>query len=298
MKNILPIDRFLRLLLAILLFEGAYFWMSGTPQILAYLAGAVMLVTGVISFCPIYKVVGMGPSEASCSRLPALWIRVVSVLALVGAVVGGSYASAMFTKKFFLEDFNAMNHFYKQTLFFTGKAEREKANANYDQWVPSFENFEKKYSVYRPYALRSDTRFEADIAQTKAMMLSVKEAVKSGDLKQAHLDLEKIRPVFQEQFKRNGFSMLSVALVDFHDAMELMLDTANAKEAVKTVDLFEKVNVKLQAIEAEANDAEIQAIRANLEALHTLAKDGKTDALPAQADRLKTSFVKVYLKRG
>lgn len=298
MKNILPIDRFLRLLLAIVLFEGAYFWLSGTPQILAYLAGAVMLVTGASSFCPLYKVVGMGPSAASCNRMPALWMRVVAVLALVGAVVGGSYASAMFSKKFFLEDFNAMNHFYKQTLFFTGKAEREKANANYDQWVPSFENFEKKYSVYRPYALRSDTRFEADIAQTKAMMLSVKEAVKSGDLKQAHLDLEKIRPVFQEQFKRNGFSMLSVALVDFHDAMELMLDTANAKDAVKTVDLFEKVNVKLQAIEAEANDAEIQAIRANLDALHTLAKDGKTDALPAQADRLKTSFVKVYLKRG
>ena len=298
MKNILPIDRFLRLLLAILLFEGAYFWLSGTPQILAYLAGAVMLVTGASSFCPIYKVAGMGPSAASCSRLPALWIRAVAVLALVGAVVGGSYASAMFSKKYFLEDFNAMNHFYKQTLFFTGKAEREKANANYEKWVPAFENFEKKYSEYRPYALRSDTRFETDIAQTKAMMLGVKEAVKSGDLKQAHLDLEKIRPVFQEQFKRNGFSMLSVALVDFHDAMELMLDTASAKDAVKTVDLFEKVNVKLQAIEAEANDAEIQAIRAALDTLYTLAKEGKTEALPAQADKLKTSFVKVYLKRG
>lgn len=298
MKNILPIDRFLRLLLAIVLFEGAYFWLSGTPQILAYLAGAVMLVTGASSFCPLYRVVGMGPSAASCNRMPALWIRVVAVLALVGAVVGGSYASAMFSKKFFLEDFNAMNHFYKQTLFFTGKAEREKANANYEQWVPAFENFEKKYSVYRPYALRSDIRFDADIAQTKAMMLGVKEAVKSGDLKQAHLDLEKIRPVFQEQFKRNGFSMLSVALVDFHDAMELMLDTANAKDAVKTVDLFDQVNVKLQAIEAEANDAEIQAIRSNLDALHGLAKEGKTDALPAQADKLKTSFVKVYLKRG
>jgi hypothetical protein len=230
--------------------------------------------------------------------MPALWIRVVAVLALVGAVVGGSYASAMFSKKFFLEDFNAMNHFYKQTLFFTGKAEREKANANYEQWVPAFENFEKKYSVYRPYALRSDIRFDADIAQTKAMMLGVKEAVKSGDLKQVHLDLEKVRPVFQEQFKRNGFSMLSVALVDFHDAMELMLDTANAKDAVKTVGLYEQVNTKLQAIEAEVNDAEIQAIRSHLDALFALAKEGKAEALPAQADRLKTSFVKVYLKRG
>ena len=54
--------------------------------------------------------------------------------------------------------------------------------------------------------------------------------VHTGDLHEAHLELEKVRPVFQEMFKRNGFSLLSVALVDFHDAMEVMLDAANAKD--------------------------------------------------------------------
>ena len=298
MKNILPIDRFLRLLLAVVLLEAGFFWLSGVSQILAYLAGAVMLVTGVINFCPIYKVIGFGPSAASCSRMPALWIRVVAVLALLGAVVGGSYASAVFSRKIFLEDFNAMNHFYKQTLFLTGKGEREKAIANYDQWVPEFEKFQNKYSVYRPYALRSDAQFAGDLAQVKGMMLAVKDGVKSGDLQQTHLDLEKIRPVFQEQFKRNGFSMLSVALVDFHDAMELMLESGNAKDAAKTMALYGEVNAKLQAIEAEANDAEIQAIRSHLDALYAMAKDGKAASLPAQAEKLKTSFVKVYLKRG
>jgi hypothetical protein len=298
MKNILPIDRFLRLLLAVVLLETGFFWLSGVPQMLAYLAGAVMLVTGASSFCPIYKVIGVGPSAASCSRMPALWVRVVAVLVLLGALVAGSYASAVFSRKFFLEDFNAMNHHYKQTLFFTGKADREKAVSNYDLWVPAFEKFENKYSVYRPLAVRSDTQFSNDLGQVKAMMLAVKDAVKSGDLHQAHLDLEKVRPVFQEQFKRNGFSMLSVALVDFHDAMELMLDTANGKDAAKTAGLYDPVNAKLQAIEAEANDPEIQAIRAELDALNALAKEGKLDAMPAQADKLKTSFVKVYLKRG
>lgn len=298
MKNILPIDRFLRLLLAVVLLETGFFWLSGVPQMLTYLAGAVMLVTGASSFCPIYKVIGVGPSAASCSRMPALWVRVVAVLVLLGAVVAGSYASAVFSRKFFLEDFNAMNHHYKQTLFFTGKADREKAVSNYDLWVPAFEKFENKYSVYRPLAVRSDTQFSNDLGQVKAMMLAVKDAVISGDLHQAHLDLEKVRPVFQEQFKRNGFSMLSVALVDFHDAMELMLDTANGKDAAKTAGLYDPVNAKLQAIEAEANDPEIQAIRAELDALNALAKEGKLDAMPAQADKLKASFVKVYLKRG
>jgi hypothetical protein len=55
MKNILPIDRFLRLLLAVVLIEAAFFWLSGLPQILAYLAGAVMLVTGASSFAPFTK---------------------------------------------------------------------------------------------------------------------------------------------------------------------------------------------------------------------------------------------------
>ncbi|MEY4447923.1 MAG: hypothetical protein RLZZ433_938 [Pseudomonadota bacterium] len=298
MKNILPIDRFLRLLLSVVLLEAGFFWLSGVPQLLAYLAGAVMLVTGAISFCPIYKVIGVGPSAASCSRMPALWVRVVAVLVLLGAVMAGSYASAVFSRKFFLEDFNAMNHHYKQTLFFTGKADREKAVSNYDLWVPAFEKFENKYSVYRPFAVRSDSQFSNDLGQVKAMMLAVKDAVKTGDLHQAHLDLEKVRPVFQEQFKRNGFSMLSVALVDFHDAMELMLDSGNAKDVTKTLALYAQVNAKLQAIEAEANDTEIQAIRVQLDALYALAKEGKADALPVQAEKLKTSFVKVYLKRG
>jgi len=298
MKNIVPIDRFFRLLLAVVLFEGAYFWLSGTPQIVAYLAGAVMLVTGASRFCPVYKLSGMGPSAASCNRIPQLWIRVAANLILVAAVLGGSYASAVYSRKIFLEDFNAMNHYYKQSLFLTGKADRQHAISAYSQWVSEFEIFQNKYSVYRPYALRSDTRFDSDLVTVKGMMLAVKDTVNTGDLQQAHLDLEKVRPVFQELFKRNGFSMLSVALVDFHDTMELMLDAGKAKDAVKTVRLYEQVSAKLQTVEVEFNDPEIQDIRSQLDMLNALAKEGKVDAMPAQAERLKTSFVKVYLKRG
>jgi len=78
----------------------------------------------------------------------------------------------------------------------------------------------------------------------------------------------------------------------------LILDAANAKDASKTVGLYYPISAKLQTIEAESNDLEIQSIRLQLDALNTLAKEGKLNALPAQAERLKTSFVKVYLKRG
>lgn len=92
--------------------------------------------------------------------------------------------------------------------------------------------------------------------------------------------------------------MLSVALVDFHDAMELMLDAATAKNADKLAALYPEVSDKLKAVEVEANDSEIQTIRNDLDSLLTLANAKSLEALPAAGDALKASFIKVYLKRG
>jgi hypothetical protein len=136
------------------------------------------------------------------------------------------------------------------------------------------------------------------MAQVAFIFADVNTRVRSGDLHLAHLDLEKARPVFQNMFKRNGLSMLAVALVDFHDAMELVLDAANKKDAAKLIGLYPQVSDKLKAVEAENNDAEIQEIRNDLEALHLMAQEGHNDTMAAKGDVLKSSFVKVYLKRG
>jgi 2-oxo-4-hydroxy-4-carboxy--5-ureidoimidazoline (OHCU) decarboxylase len=92
--------------------------------------------------------------------------------------------------------------------------------------------------------------------------------------------------------------MLAVSLVDFHDAMELMLDAAHAKDVAKISALYPQVSDKLKAVEAEANDAEIVAIRSGLDELLALAKNDKQELLAAQAERLKSSFIKFYLQRG
>jgi hypothetical protein len=86
--------------------------------------------------------------------------------------------------------------------------------------------------------------------------------------------------------------------VDFHDAMELMLDAAHDKDATKIGAIYPQVSDKLKAVEAEANDAEIVAIRTNLDALLALAKDAKLEQLSEQAELLKSSYIKVYLQRG
>ncbi len=297
MKNIHPIDRWCRLALAIVLAQLGYFWLSGAGQWAAYAAAVVLLGTAGVQFCPIYRLLGVGTDQLSVGKISRLW-RVLGAPALLALLVGGSYGSAFFSRKLFLEEFNAMNHFYKQTLFLTGKNERESAVANWEKMVSGYATFQRKYSLYQPYALRSDRQLVSDLQQVSEMMTRVEPLVRQGDLHQAHLDLEKIRPVFQDIFKRNGFSMLAVALVDFHDAMELILDAANAKNAEKIKQLHPVLSDKFKPVELEANDAEIQAIRKNLDELLALAQAGNLGALPAQADQLKSSFVKVYLKRG
>jgi hypothetical protein len=297
MTNLYPLDRFLRALGGIALLEAAYFWLAGSLQMGAYAAGAVLLITALVKFCPLYSLMGLRTGNAQ-TKTPSTMVLSLAVVVLLAAVAGGSYASNFFTRKLFLEDFNAMNDHYKQTLFLTGKAERVKANTKYDLLMPAYAKFQDKYSTYRPHTLKNDTQLSSDLVAVQGMLQGVNDQVRTGDLHEAHLALEKVRPVFQEVFKRNGFSMLAVALVDFHDAMELMLDEATAKNAEKLAALYPQVSDKLKAIEAEANDAEIQTIRKNLDALLAAANAKTLDALPAAGDALKTSFVKVYLQRG
>ena len=298
MNNVQGLDRFIRALVGVLALLLAYFWLAGVWQWVALGVGAVALATAVFRFCPLYALLGWRKAATPTPARGRAMMPLLAGAVLLAVAVGGAWASQMFSRKFFLEDFNAMNGFYKQTLFLTGKAEREKAVGQYEQLLPAYAAFQKKYAAWQPLALRNDPQFLADLVKVSGMLQGVNDLVRTGDLQQAHLALEGVRPVFQDVFKRNGFSMLSVTLVDFHDAMELMLDAGNAKDAAKLQALYPQVNDKMKAVEAEASDADIQVIRQNLDALLKAAQDGQADALPQRADQLKSSFVKVYLQRG
>lgn len=295
MCNVRGWDRFLRALLGIVLLEVAFFWVGGVFSLGCYIAGGVMLATALAGFCPVYRLTGM---KAVKCELVSRKLAAVAVVLLVLVAVSGAYASNFFSRKIFIEDFNAMNGFYKQTLFLTGQNKRESAIGNYEKLIPAYQAFSSKYSKYRPLALKSDSQLDADLPAVGKMIDDVGQLVKTGDLHEAHLALEKIRPVFQDMFKRNGFSMLAVNLVDFHDAMELLLDAAASKDAKKLIELFPQADERLKAVETEANDPEIQAIRRNLDALLALAREDRKEELQKQADVLKSSFVKVYLVRG
>jgi hypothetical protein len=201
-------------------------------------------------------------------------------------------------KKFFLEDYNRMNQYYKQTLFFTGQNNRTEAMSNYTNLVKEYSVFCQKYSEYHPYVIKGDTKFNTDITTVKDLITSLQNNVTSGDLPATHKEFEALRPIFQDILKRNGFSMLSVNLVDFHDAMEKIIAGADSKDASQVIAVYQEVSDKLKAVEEVANDIEIQTIRQKLEQVVTTAKSENVEILPAQGADLKSSFVKVYLKRG
>jgi len=291
------IDRWVRLLISELLILGAYFWIGGALSIILYVLGVVALITSITGFCGLYKVIGINtlPKE---QKETSKYIKVLFVLLFLVIAIGGSYASNFFTKKIFLDDYSRMNNYYKQTLFYTGQDKRDEAVLNYDKLVTEYAVFYKKYSTYHPYVFKSDSKFNVDLKEVSDTITSLKENVYSGDLKQTHTSFESVRPIFQDILKRNGFSMLAVSLVDFHDAMEKIITAADAKDANQLLSVYPEVDLKLKEVEVIVNDEEIQTIRIKLEEVVSLAKEGKIELLSAKAAEMKSAFVKVYLKRG
>jgi hypothetical protein len=291
------LDRLVRGLLGEIFFLAAFFWFGGVWQIVFYFLGAVSLFTAATGFCALYKLIGFDTLKKYPGTLNNK-ITYALIAALIIILTVGTYYSNFFTRKIFLEDYNRMNNYYKQTLFNTGQDKRPESIDNYEKLAIEYKKFDDKYSAYHPYAIKGDSKFNSDLNDVAQKIVSAKDKVYNGDLPALHKDFELIRPIFQEMLKRNGFSMLAVSLVDFHDSMEIVIAPADAKNPRGVIDSYADANEKLKAVEEIANDDEIKAIRNNLEALLDMAKNNKAEELSKKAAELKSSFVKVYLKRG
>jgi hypothetical protein len=195
----------------------------------------------------------------------------------------------------FLKDFNQVNNPYKETLFATGQGLRNESINFYVNLTVALTAFQEKYKDYRPSVIKADKLFSKDIENVSAIISDVRNGIYTGNLTDAHKMLEEVRPIFQKILTRNGLLPLSVALVDFHDVMELVLDAANKKDASKVAEVYPKADEKLRAVEAISSEPGIMSIRANLDEVLSLANENKTAELPAKAGELKASYVKVYL---
>ncbi|MCX6793388.1 MAG: DUF2892 domain-containing protein [Candidatus Falkowbacteria bacterium] len=296
-KNENSLDRLLRIFLSEILLLLAFFWVGGVWQIIFYILGAILLFTAVTGFCAIYKIFKINTFKQFIKPLNKKLIYSIVVI-LIALPLAGSYYSNFFTKKIFLEDYNRMNNYYKQTLFYTGQNKKTESADNYEKLAIEYKKFNDKYLSYHPYVIKNDANFNNDLIIVSEKVINAKDKIYNGDLTLLHKDLEEIRPIFQDILKRNGFSMLAVSLVDFHDAMEKIITAADNKNSQEVIAVYDEVSDKLKAVEEVAADDEIKAIRSNLDALLDLANNNKSEELSKKAAELKSSFIKVYLVRG
>ncbi len=293
--NIGTIDRIIRMTTAGMLAILSWYWLAQPWAMISYIVAIIIAITALIRWCPAYIPLSINTTPR---KEPSKVIIISVAIGVMILLIAGVYASDVFSKKLFIEDFNAVNAPYKQALFQTGQGNRIAAIANYDAFAVAMNSFEKKYSSYRPPAIKSDEIFSSDLFTIQTIIAANKELVYSGNLTNAHIQLEKIRPIFNEMLRRNDLSLLSVLLVDFHDSMEVVIDAANAKDAKLVIEAYAVSDSRLKAVEAELNDTGVQNIRKQLDATRDLASKDDLSSLPAQASVLKTSYVKVYLVKG
>lgn len=293
-KNEGTLDRLIRLLIWVLALIWGFFWLYGTLQIIAYVVAVLALFTGITGFCGLYTLLKISTIKKSDKKSTFI-IGIILIIVLWWIF---AYLSNFFTRKFFLEDFAKMNDSYKQLLFNSGKEKRPESISYYEKLLPAYAKFQQKYTNYQPYVLRKDTEFTSDLEKIEVMINNIKDGVYSGDLVATHKQLEEVRPIFQDIFKRNEFSMLAVALVDFHDIMEEVIAGADEKDVNKIITTYPIADEKLKEVENELNDEDIQTIRKNLDTILDMAKNNQLDSLAKQWADLKASFVKVYLIKG
>jgi len=59
-KNIGPIDKFVRILIAAIIMALYYFgYISDTLAMVLLVIGIILLLTSLINFCPLYKIIGV-----------------------------------------------------------------------------------------------------------------------------------------------------------------------------------------------------------------------------------------------
>lgn len=65
-KNVGAVDRAVRLVIGIALLALAFLHVvTGTMAIVAYIAGAVALVTGFVRFCPVWSIFGVNTCQTA-----------------------------------------------------------------------------------------------------------------------------------------------------------------------------------------------------------------------------------------
>jgi len=63
MKNVGTIDRWVRGAAGVILLLAGYYWTTGGLSIASYIIGAIVLLTAITGFCPLYSFLGISTGK-------------------------------------------------------------------------------------------------------------------------------------------------------------------------------------------------------------------------------------------
>lgn len=287
-------DRLVRLLLAIIIAVIWCHWVWWITQTILLIIAWIIFLTSVTWFCPLYLAIKLDTTKYKNFSKKVNILLFLLILITWWILV---YTSIFFTTKFFIKDYNEVNNSYKQLLFNTWKEKREESIKYYEELVPKLEIFKNKYWDYKPFKIKFDTNFNSDIQKIDSIIKELKDWVYTWNLAETHIKLEWVRTILQDILKRNWFSLSWIALVDFHDIMEVLIEASDKKDKEMLIKNYDLASEKLQIVESYKIDW-TEIIRKNLDTLLDLAKNDKLEELSKQAGELKSSFIKVYLSNN
>jgi hypothetical protein len=201
-KNLGTIDRLVRVFLAELCILVGFFWTGGAWQIVLYLIAAVMAIQASTGVCGLYNLIGWNTCERIKRKDKNLVTGTVALIVMVAGV--GSYGSAIMTKNILIEEISSLEQPCNYTLLYTGLDQRNESISHYEQFNITLTAFDKKYSDYRPLALKYDKQFPGDVQNLSMIVKASKQDIYNGQLSDAHRSLEEAEPIIQGMKIRNG----------------------------------------------------------------------------------------------
>lgn len=225
---------------------------------------------------------------------------ILAILLIIGAIAGFKFLEIQKVKNF-NKAYNDLNDKYKQALFQTGQNNSESLSF-YQEYESGFTLFKDKYTTSPVTPFDKDNLFNTDLNEISTWNQKALYQINNKEFKEAHLTLEKIRPIWQEIFKRNNFNLFGLYMIDFHDSMEVSTEAETTQEILDNcADLNEKwnqVNANLPEVQTDEFKTLLKIEDTNVKEICSITKITELEQIKKLQGDIKSDFVKLYLKYG
>lgn len=228
----------------------------------------------------------------------------ISIVFVILLVIGGTFIYRQKTQEAFGQSYNLMNANYKAVLFASGQEKPETA-ALMLAYQESFKTFYDAYSVNPISPYSDDGEWKISLDKIGATIMRADILIKENKSKDAHLELEQVRQVWQETFKRNNVTMLGFYLTEFHDIMEKAIEESEQGDFEKLDVICVDMNTAWTEVVNTQTDFStdkdyVDKITAETTTINVFcdAVKNRQDTIKTIAPQLKSGFIPFYLKYG